>query len=170
MASDPRSIGAALRRARERDGRYNISQVADKLKTSRQYITNLERGDRDPSMDMLRKLAEAYRCEIGDLLPTSTPTNRELEPLIAAIYEFPGDHGAIIRETASFIRFLHVAGGKHAVDTATKSANNGKHIPQSGDSPSLPVGLDDISMERAGGKGNSNNNKSDETELRPPKS
>lgn len=56
-----------LRELREDNG-YTQDEIAEKLNLTRQSISNYEKGNSDPSLDNLVKLADIYNCSVDYLL------------------------------------------------------------------------------------------------------
>jgi transcriptional regulator with XRE-family HTH domain len=64
-------LGVKIRRLRERlNDRRGISQeeLANKVGVTQQYVALLEKGERKPSLDTLRKLAKALDVAVGELV------------------------------------------------------------------------------------------------------
>jgi len=61
------NLAARLRDRRERRNLKN-SQVALYLGLSTAHISNIENGNREPSLDLLARLADYYRCSVDYLL------------------------------------------------------------------------------------------------------
>lgn len=61
------TLAARLRERRERRNLKN-SQVALYLDLSTAHVSNIESGNREPSLELLVKLAEYYRCSVDYLL------------------------------------------------------------------------------------------------------
>jgi transcriptional regulator with XRE-family HTH domain len=78
--------GSYIRAARERAG-LSVADAAKAIKKGADLIYRIERDAADASMDTLDKLAEAYGCLAGDLLPNSGAggLSDEFEPLLAAL-------------------------------------------------------------------------------------
>ncbi len=55
-----------IKQLRKKAG-YTQKQVAEQTKTSINYISMLENGQRNPSDKMKSKLAELYNCQITDI-------------------------------------------------------------------------------------------------------
>jgi transcriptional regulator with XRE-family HTH domain len=74
-------IGAALRRARLEQGR-TLAEVARAARVSMPYLSELERGRKEASSEVLAAICDALRIELGDVLtevshvlvPTRRPT------------------------------------------------------------------------------------------------
>ena len=64
------TLGAKLRRAREQKGLKQV-EVAERLKTTSQSISNYERDDRKPDIDTLQALAGVYEVKLEELLGKS---------------------------------------------------------------------------------------------------
>lgn len=69
MPSEPEfdSLGARLR-ARRKELDLKISDVAERADLSVPYVSNLERGHGNPTVDALRKLADALEVPLAGLL------------------------------------------------------------------------------------------------------
>ncbi len=59
--------GAVLKKAREKR-KLTQAELATKAGVHEMTISRLERGDRQPSMDLLQRLARALKVKIADLL------------------------------------------------------------------------------------------------------
>lgn len=59
--------GSVLRKARERR-KLTQTALAEKVEVNRVTIARLESGIRQPSMDLLHRLAKALRVKVGELL------------------------------------------------------------------------------------------------------
>ena len=59
--------GQVLRKAREKRGLTQV-ELAERAGVSRVTISYLETGQRQPSMDLLHRLAKALKVKVGDLL------------------------------------------------------------------------------------------------------
>ena len=59
--------GQVLRKAREKRGLTQV-ELAEKVGVTRVTISYLESGKRQPSMDLLHRLAKALRVKVGELL------------------------------------------------------------------------------------------------------
>jgi transcriptional regulator with XRE-family HTH domain len=60
-------LGAALRRARQTQGR-TLADVARSAKVSMQYLSELERGRKEASSEVLAAICNALRIDLPDLL------------------------------------------------------------------------------------------------------
>lgn len=60
-------LGAALRRARQAQGR-TLADVARSAKVSMQYLSELERGRKEASSEVLAAICGALRIDLPDLL------------------------------------------------------------------------------------------------------
>jgi transcriptional regulator with XRE-family HTH domain len=70
LISDPCvAFGAAVRRARVA---LNLSQeqLGDLCELDRTYISGIERGVRNPTLDTMVKISDALGCSLVSLLPT----------------------------------------------------------------------------------------------------
>lgn len=59
--------GAVLKKARERR-KLTQQALADKVGCTRETIARLESGIRQPSMDLLHRLAKVLKVKVGELL------------------------------------------------------------------------------------------------------
>jgi transcriptional regulator with XRE-family HTH domain len=85
-------IGAALRRARLEQGR-TLAVVARAARVSMPYLSELERGRKEASSEVLAAICDALRIELGDVLaevlaevrlglvPTRRPSVPTIPPL-----------------------------------------------------------------------------------------
>lgn len=60
-------LGAVLRGVRRHQGR-TLSDVADAARVSMQYLSELERGRKEASSEVLAAVCEALRIELSDVL------------------------------------------------------------------------------------------------------
>lgn len=61
------SIGARVRHHRKQSG-LSQEELAEQAETSRVYISNIERGECAPSLEMIIKIANALNVSADDLL------------------------------------------------------------------------------------------------------
>ena len=61
------SIGARVRHNRKQSG-LSQEELAEQAETSRVYISNIERGECAPSLEMIIKIANALNVSADDLL------------------------------------------------------------------------------------------------------
>ena len=59
--------GIVLKKARE-NRQWTQAELAKKVGVHEITISRLERGERQPSMDLLHRLAKALRVKVGELL------------------------------------------------------------------------------------------------------
>lgn len=59
-------LGKNLRRLRKQEG-FTQEALADLTTVHRNYISDLERGHRNPSVDVLAKLADALNVSVASL-------------------------------------------------------------------------------------------------------
>ena len=64
-AEDYEEIGALLKRLR---GRVSLREVTRRTGVSSSYLSQIERGDKQPGANVVRKLAELYRVDAQRLL------------------------------------------------------------------------------------------------------
>jgi transcriptional regulator with XRE-family HTH domain len=62
-----KTMGGVVREARLSQG-LTLGQVAYKVPTSKTYLSEIERGVKNPSFPMLESIAKALRLTLGDLL------------------------------------------------------------------------------------------------------
>lgn len=70
MRNTPIRIGSKLRRLREERG-LSVIELQKRIHVSRQHIYRIELGQRDASLDLLRKLAEELRVPMTELFEES---------------------------------------------------------------------------------------------------
>ncbi len=58
-------FGSLLRRLR---GRVSLREITRRTGVSSSYLSQIERGERRPGANLLRKLADLYRVDPGDLI------------------------------------------------------------------------------------------------------
>ncbi len=61
-------IGGQVREMR-RQHRWTIEHLAEVADLDRSYLAQIERGQRNPSISILLKVAAAVGCRVGDLIP-----------------------------------------------------------------------------------------------------
>lgn len=64
---DSQSIGARVRHHRKQNG-LSQEKLAEQAETSRVHISNIERGEAAPSLEMLLNIANALNVSADDLL------------------------------------------------------------------------------------------------------
>lgn len=64
---DCQSIGVRVRRHRKQNG-LSQEELAERTETSRVYISNIERGEATPSLEVLLSIANALSVSADDLL------------------------------------------------------------------------------------------------------
>ena len=64
-AEDYEDIGALLKRLR---GRVSLREVARRTGVSASYLSLIERGEKHPGVNVVRKLAELYNVDVQQLL------------------------------------------------------------------------------------------------------
>lgn len=64
---DCQSIGARVRHHRKQNG-LSQEELAERTETSRVYISNIERGEAAPSLEVLLSIANALSVSADDLL------------------------------------------------------------------------------------------------------
>jgi transcriptional regulator with XRE-family HTH domain len=72
-------IGAALRRARQRQGR-TLREVADAAQVSMPYLSEVERGRKEASSEVLAAICRALGLRLSDLLEEVRQDLTRLEP------------------------------------------------------------------------------------------
>jgi transcriptional regulator with XRE-family HTH domain len=72
-------IGAALRRARQRQGR-TLREVADAARVSMPYLSEVERGRKEASSEVLAAICRALGLRLSDLLEEVRQELTRLEP------------------------------------------------------------------------------------------
>jgi transcriptional regulator with XRE-family HTH domain len=75
-------VGARLRHLRRRRGR-TLVEVAARAGISPQYLSELERGRKDPSSEVLAAVAGALDCSVVELAHLATLDLRRSHPLLA---------------------------------------------------------------------------------------
>lgn len=60
------ALGARIKALRKRQG-WSQEQLAERVGISTQYVSNIERGKENPTLDLLLRLAEALRVAPVDL-------------------------------------------------------------------------------------------------------
>ena len=78
------TVGERIRKARKDSG-LTQNQLAARLSISYVNISQLERGERSPSVDTLQKIADALDIPVGELLDTIPQPDREFERVCDAL-------------------------------------------------------------------------------------
>lgn len=78
------TVGERIRKARKDSG-LTQNQLAARLAISYVNISQLERGERSPSVDTLQKIADALDVPVGELLGTIPQPDREYERVCDAL-------------------------------------------------------------------------------------
>lgn len=78
------TVGERIRKARKDSG-LTQNQLAARLSISYVNISQLERGERSPSVDTLQKIADALDLPVGELLGTIPQPDREYERVCDAL-------------------------------------------------------------------------------------
>lgn len=63
-----KKFGERLQKVRK-DGRFSQEELAAKLAMHRNYVGMIERGERNPTIRTLYKIAKALKVHSSDLLP-----------------------------------------------------------------------------------------------------
>lgn len=66
MSDLKKKFGLKLRRIR-RDRDMTQEQLAERCGISADYVSNMERGNKNPSFEMIAKLAEVLEVEVSEL-------------------------------------------------------------------------------------------------------
>lgn len=88
------SLGARLRARRTGLG-LTLAEVAERADLSIPYVSNLERGRGNPTIDALRAVAAALEASVSDLLGEATEEG--LDPLELVLADAPKSLGAFSR-------------------------------------------------------------------------
>lgn len=83
-------LAAALRDRREDLG-LSRREVADRSGLSYPYVSQLENGDREPSLAALEKLATAFATPVEDLLKQTGSLKSTVEPVAGAGLSAPSE-------------------------------------------------------------------------------
>jgi transcriptional regulator with XRE-family HTH domain len=67
MKSDSVKLGKNLKSIRTQKG-ISQGEIARTLKVGRSFITNIENGKTNPTLDTISKIAKAIRVSVGELL------------------------------------------------------------------------------------------------------
>jgi transcriptional regulator with XRE-family HTH domain len=84
MSEEGEIFGGVLRGLRAKRG-LTQSELAERSRTTLQFISRLERGVSTPTLGMLLRLAEALDCKVYDLVkvfdrgPRISPKSRQTE-------------------------------------------------------------------------------------------
>ena len=83
-----KNIGKNIARLRK-EKNMSCEDVANEVYVSRQYIAQIEKGERNVSLDILSKIAEALEVDVGFLIRKNPfrPSNIYIDKLVAEIRE-----------------------------------------------------------------------------------
>ena len=98
-------IGEAVKRRRDALG-LSQRDLAAKAKTTAAAVSHIERGQRQPSADLLSRLAAALECSIDGLMSiagSSQPESIYLARVTSAMKAFPA---CVQEEVADYCTFL----------------------------------------------------------------
>src|SRR5947208_10260219 len=91
MTDEPRDLGAFIRDLR-RNARISLRQLAEQTGVSNPYLSQIERGLRKPSADVLQQLAKALRVSAETLYVRAgilEPDEREAGSVANAVLADP---------------------------------------------------------------------------------
>lgn len=91
---EDQSLGSRLRARRTALG-LTLAQVAEKAELSIPYVSNLERGRGNPTIDALRSIAEALEVTLADLVGDDSEDG--LDPLEMVLAQAPKSLAAFAR-------------------------------------------------------------------------
>lgn len=94
---EPTSLGSRLR-ARRTALDLTLAEVAERAQLSLPYVSNLERGRGNPTIDALRQLASALQTSLADLLGSEEVDD---DPSVQLLAEMPASLTSFSR-TRSF--------------------------------------------------------------------
>ena len=80
-------LGKRIREIRKSQG-ISQEQLAERADISAQYVSNIERGKENPTLDLLLRLAEALRVSLGQMCDVETVEDmnqRKMRSSIGAI-------------------------------------------------------------------------------------
>ena len=61
------SLGESVR-ARRKRARWSQEKLAEKAGCTRNYIGDIERGEKKPTLESIAKIAKALKCRVRDLV------------------------------------------------------------------------------------------------------
>ena len=82
-------LGKRIREIRKSQG-ISQEQLAERASISAQYVSNIERGKENPTLDLLLRLAEALRVSLGQMCDFETVEDmnqRKMRSSIGAILQ-----------------------------------------------------------------------------------
>lgn len=83
--NEKRQIGLRLRELRKKHG-YSQEKAAELADIASNYLSGIERGKENPTVDVFMKLAHAYKVELWELLDYGHEMSRkEMETKICSI-------------------------------------------------------------------------------------
>ena len=111
-AKRPKTIGENLRRRRSALG---LSQraLAEKAGTTAAAVSHIERSQRQPSADLLGRLASALECTTDDLLSSKAAPSSEsiyLARVTSAMRTFPASVQEEVADYCDFLKQRHRKG------------------------------------------------------------
>ena len=86
-----------IREHRKKRG-WTLDQLAEAVGTSKGYLSDLERGNRNGGIDMLRAIAQALRVTEGEIFTAETEEERAMLDHVAIYQQLsPEDQRAIAK-------------------------------------------------------------------------
>ena len=117
------AIGMRIGQIRE-DAGLTQSALARAIGTSQSAISQIEAGDRNPSYEMLRSIAEALGVTPAYLVgPEESGLSREEQVLFRQYKSLPADAKAELQQYAAFLRAKHAHGKR---DSGTSGGSSPK--------------------------------------------
>jgi hypothetical protein len=114
----------------------------------RSYLSKLETNAAEPSFDLLKRMAEVYACELGDLFLSADSRGAEFKPLMAELFGIAPHHrGMIIRHISNLTRALATAYAEKELtgvmgrETPIPVTPTSEDVAKKEDRATLPVGL-----------------------------
>jgi transcriptional regulator with XRE-family HTH domain len=106
------SLGEGMQQARIAAGYARVDDAAEAAGISRDFIYQIERiGNRpnaaNPTLSVLRELADLYGVELGDLFPATRVSSEEVREVFDALSAIPAENRrSAVRSISMFIRSI----------------------------------------------------------------
>lgn len=107
------ALGARLRRFRKARGR-TLAEVAAETGLSVSFLSDIERGRTNPSLDTLGKLARVYELNMSQLLQEEAASQEGEEPGSEGWEQFLQEHPDVDPEVADLLRRIERRAEKRA--------------------------------------------------------
>ena len=147
MTDEPRDLGAFIRDLR-RNARISLRQLAQQAGVSNPYLSQIERGLRKPSAEVLAQLANALRVSTPMMYLRAGLLEREGHDVLAAI---AADTDLTVAQKQSLTQIYETFRRENAREAAAagETAAEGDTLGKDGDIPDKPDKTDDNHQEES---------------------